>query len=301
MENVVLLFACLTFGILLRASGRMPENGQAALNTFIINISLPALILSQMHAVRLDQEVVYAAAMPWLLFIASALLFWLIGYTLNLPRATVGALAVVGGLGNTSFIGLPMIESYYGAQHMPIGIIADQLGSYLVLSTIGIMSVSFYGGATMTGRDIIGRIIKFPPLIALAVAIACMSVNYPGWFAGTSARLGNTLAPLALVSVGLQLRLGDLSNNWRLLAAGLGYKLVLAPILILFVYAGLIGLTGSRTQVILFESAMPPMIGGSIIAVQYGLNPQLISLMVGVGTVLSFLTLPLWWYAFGQI
>ena len=55
---------------------------------------------------------VYAVLMPWLLFAASAALFWVVGRQLDLPPATTGALAVVGGLGNTSFIGLPMIESF---------------------------------------------------------------------------------------------------------------------------------------------------------------------------------------------
>jgi len=43
---------------------------------------------------------------------------------------------------------------------------------------------------------------------------------------------------------------------------------------------------------------MPPMLGGSIVAIQYGLNAKLISLMVGVGTVAAFLTLPAWSWAF---
>jgi predicted permease len=46
-----------------------------------------------------------------------------------------------------------------------------------------------------------------------------------------------------------------------------------------------------------FEAAMPPQIGGSIVAIQYGLDARLISLMVGVGTVAAFLTLPVWWRA----
>jgi len=51
------------------------------------------------------------------------------------------------------------------------------------------------------------------------------------------------------------------------------------------------------TRVTLFEAGMGPMIGGAIVAAQHGLNPPLVSLMVGVGISLSFLTLPLWSYA----
>ncbi len=114
-------------------------------------------------------------------------------------------------------------------------------------------------------------------------------------------RLGGTLAPLALVSVGLQLRLGLLPGNRVPLAMGLGYKLVLAPLLMMLVYVGAMGLGGTTTQVTLFEAAMAPQVGASIVAIQYGLDAQLISLMVGVGTVLSFMTLPIWWSVFSAI
>jgi predicted permease len=50
-------------------------------------------------------------------------------------------------------------------------------------------------------------------------------------------------------------------------------------------------------RITLFEAAMGPQIGGAIVAIQHGLNPPLITLMVGIGIILSFVTLPAWWYA----
>jgi predicted permease len=298
MDNIVMLFACLALGMVLRWSQRVPDNAHTSINAFIIHVSLPALTLLQVHAVRLDPALLYAVLMPWLLFMASAALFWMVGSTLRLPRTTTGALAVVGGLGNTSFIGLPMIESFYGSSGMPIGIIIDQLGTYLVLSTIGILTICYYSEVAVSPRELAKRIATFPPLIALVLAAALMPVSYPEWVASVLSRLGGTLAPLALVSVGLQLRLGALRGNRGPLAMGLGYKLVLAPLLVTLVYVGFIGLSGPTTQITLFESAMAPQIGGAIVATQYGLNAQLISLMVGIGTMLSFVTLPLWWNVF---
>lgn len=298
MNNIILLFACLGIGMALRWSGRAPDNAHTSINAFVIHVSLPALTLLQVHAVTIDTTLAYAVLMPWLLFLASVALFWSLGTALGLPRTTTGALAVVGGLGNTSFVGLPMIESFYGASGMPIGIMIDQLGTYLVLSTVGILTICFYGEAAVSGREIAQRIITFPQLIALALALALMPVSYPDWAVSVLGRLGGTLAPLALVSVGLQLRLGALRGHRGPLAMGLGYKLVLAPLLLALVYVGMIGLRGRTTQITLFEAAMAPQIGGSIVAMQYGLNAQLISLMVGVGTILSFATLPVWWGIF---
>jgi malate permease and related proteins len=298
MENIALLFVCLAIGMALRKFRRVPDNAHTTINAFIINVALPALIFQQIHNLKLDPAMVYAVLMPWLLFAASAALFWAIGRRLNLAPATTGALAVVGGLGNTSFIGLPMIETFYGASGMPTGILIDQLGTYLVLSTVGIVLISLYSEGAVTRADIARRILTFPPLIALVVAVALIPASYPPLLTSVSSRLGGTVAPLALVSVGLQLRLGELSGNLGLLAMGLGYKLLLAPLMILALYAGMIGLRGPTTEVTMFEAAMPPMLGGSIVAIQYGLNAKLISLMVGVGTVAAFLTLPAWSWAF---
>ncbi len=136
MDNVIMLFACLAVGMALRWGKRVPDNAHTSINAFIIHVSLPAVTLLQVHSVVFDPALLYAALMPWLLFAASAVLFWAVGRLLRLPRTTIGALAVVGGLGNTSFMGLPMIEAFYGPGGMPTGIVVDQLGTYLVLSTV---------------------------------------------------------------------------------------------------------------------------------------------------------------------
>jgi len=46
---------------------------------------------------------------------------------------------------------------------------------------------------------------------------------------------------------------------------------------------------------------MGPQIGGAIVAIQHDLNPTLITLMVGIGITLSFITLPAWWYVLRAI
>jgi hypothetical protein len=45
MSNIILLFLCMAVGMALRRSGRVPDNADVAINTFIIYVSLPALTL----------------------------------------------------------------------------------------------------------------------------------------------------------------------------------------------------------------------------------------------------------------
>jgi predicted permease len=80
-------------------------------------------------------------------------------------------------------------------------------------------------------------------------------------------------------------------------ACGLGIKLLLAPLVLAVIYVKLLGATGTVAHITLFEAAMGPQIRGAIVATQYGLDPPLVTLMVGIGSVVAFLTLPIWWYA----
>jgi predicted permease len=297
MSNLILLVACFVLGMALRRAGKLPAHAPAAFNSFIIHISLPALTLLYVHDLRWNSSYALAAAMPWLHFGLAAGFFWAVGRALKLPRATVGALMLTGGLGNTSFFGLPMIETFYGKEGLATGIIVDQLGSFLVLSTLGILVANLYSSGATSAGAIIRKIVLFPPFIALLAALALIPVDYPLWAVTVLKRLGDTLAPLALVSVGFQLRLGHIAGNSRNLTVGLLFKLLLAPLALFLLYVELIGASGQVIQVTLFEAAMPPMITAGIIAAEHDLDPPLANLMVAVGLVLSFLTLTGWWWA----
>jgi predicted permease len=297
MNNYVLLGACFLFGILLRRSGRLPPNAAAALNGFVVHISLPALTLTYVHGLKLDASLILPALMAWVMFGIGCGFFWLAARALGFSRATTGGLMLTGGLANTSFVGLPMIETFYGPQFLGLGILIDQLGTYFVLSTLGILVASLYSsGQSINAKTVIRKIVLFAPFQAFVLALLLMPFEYPMWLDELLRRLGATLVPVALVSVGYQLALSQVHRKASALAVGLVFKLAVAPALILLLFAGVLGAQGQVLSVTVFEAAMGPMIGASIVAIDHELDPPLVTLMVGVGIPLSFLTLPVWWH-----
>ena len=296
MSNIVLLIVCFLAGMGLRRTGRFPESTPAALNGFIIHISLPALALLHIHRLKIDPSLLFTAGMAWCLFGAGFLIFSRAGRFLGLSRGSVGALILVGGLGNTSFVGLPMIEAYYGKEYLAIGLIADQLGSFLVLSTLGILVATLYSSGNVSPAQVLRKVLLFPPFQALILALLLRPVPFPDWSITVLQKLGETLTPLALASVGFQLRLARMREELKGLSIGLLYKLVLGPALLYLLYVVILGGRGTVMQVTLFEAAMAPMITAGIIAVDHRLNPPLVTLMLGIGIPLSFLTLPVWWW-----
>jgi malate permease and related proteins len=294
MANIILLAVCLLAGVGLKKTGRFPAATPAALNAFIIHISLPALAILHIHNMKLDTSLVLTASMAWLLFGCAWALFIFAGRVFKLDRETVGALILVAGLGNTSFVGLPMIEAYFGKEYLGVGIIADQLGSFMVLSILGILVATFYSSGNVSPRQMARKVLMFPPFQALILALLLKPMYFPEWTMTMLEKLGSTLTPLALVSVGFQLQFVGINAELKSLTLGLIYKLLLGPAIIYLLYVSLLGATGTVVQVTIFEAAMAPMITAGIIAIDHDLKPQLVGMLVGIGIPLSFVTLHFW-------
>jgi malate permease and related proteins len=298
MAAVSLVLLCLLIGVALRRSGRLPDDAPAALNGYVINVALPALALVHLHRAPLTIDFMTAAGGAWLLLGFAAAFFALVARRFGLAKGEVGTLVLTAGLANTSFVGLPMIEAYVGRDGMPLGIVIDQLGSYLALSTLGLLVAARYSGEKVGPRMMLRRLATFPPLIALVVALLLRPVAVPDAAYALLARIGDTVAPVALLAVGLQLRLGAIRERLRALSIGLMYKLVFGPALVAAICLMLWEPSTPAAElariVMIFESAMGPMIGAAVVANQFRLDGSLAALMVGLGIPLSLLTAPAW-------
>lgn len=213
MSNLMLLLGCFVLGIILRRLDRLPDGTPAVLNGFIINISLPALTLLYVHELPLDRSLAFPAAMAWVMFGIGFVFFIAVGRAIGWSGTTIGGLILVGSLANTSFLGLPMIEAFYGEQHLGLGILIDQLGTYMVLSTLGILVATAYASGDKSIGGVARRIFTFPPFQAVVLALALKPLEYPQEVQDVLAKIGATLAPVALVSVGYQLRLAELRGR----------------------------------------------------------------------------------------
>jgi malate permease and related proteins len=181
MVNVALLVVCFALGMVLRRSGRFPENTPAVLNGFIIHISLPAVILLYVHSLPINTSLVFPVAAPWILFGVGFLVFVTASKFARWSPQTTGGLILSSSLANTSFLGLPMIETYYGVGFLGVGIVIDQLGTYMVLSTLGIIVAVMHSSGqtdTVSLSSVIRKIMKFVPFQALLVALILRAIRF---------------------------------------------------------------------------------------------------------------------------
>lgn len=303
MLNFVIITVSLLLGIALRKSKLLPERTPHYLNRYVIWVALPATIFLTVPMIRIDTELLWPAAMPWLVFLLGAIFFIALRGPLKLGKGTLGALILTGSLGNTSFVGFPMLTAMLGQNALKAAIIIDQAGSFLVVSTLGLVTASVLSNHDASWTKIIRRIITFPPFIALLIALALRQVMIFElyWMASFVLKpLMWTLGPAALIAVGYQLRFNKtvLQRRWKELSVGLLFKLILAPIVIAICFVAT-PLSPYDRLVTTLEAAMPPMITAAIIASEHGLDEELTSLMVGIGIPISIITVPIWFWLLG--
>ncbi len=294
MTAFVLLLFCLVLGFSVAHLGRPPEGLAKNLNWWAIFIATPATVLEIVPRLHLTPSLWFLAASMWLIFITTWLCFHWLAPVFNWSRETLGALILMAGLGNTSFVGFPLIAALRGHDALAYAAIADQVGAFLAINIGGTLVAAVYTGIQPSAKQIGLKVLRFPPFLALLVALALsLTSGLPTIVNDLLHALSATLAPLALFSVGLQLQFNSIKNQTLSLLVGLGWKLGLAPLLI-FGCGTLLNIEPPTLTVSVLEAAMAPMISAAILAEQHNLNPPLANMMVGLGILLSFITVPLW-------
>jgi predicted permease len=232
---------------------------------------------------------------PWATLVVGVLASWLVARAFHLSRPVLGALLLCVPLGNTSFLGLPLLAALRGPDAVRYGLLYDQAGSFLILSTYGLVVLArFTGDTPPSAATLATRVITFPPFVALVLAllVSALHVPIPEALMGVLSRVGDTLVPLAMFAVGMRLRLrppADRAALW----SGLAIKMLLLPACT-YLFVRAIGSTGLAAEVAVLEAAMPPMLTACALASVAGLAPELCAALAGYGIVLAFVLVPLW-------
>jgi predicted permease len=196
-------------------------------------------------------------------------------------------------LGNTSFLGIPMVEMFFGLPGIKYAILYDQFGSFLALSTYGTFILALYGGGDKpSASEVLKKIVLFPPFIALVIALLLRPVTFPVWLESMLSMTAKSLVPVVLVAIGFAMRLRMPTQELLPFATGMTLRLIAVP-LFFIAACKIMGLTGPAIRVSLFETAMPSMVTAGALASIAGLKPRLTSALVGYGILASFATLPI--------
>lgn len=296
MVNFVLIAVCILAGMVLKATKSIHPDAHKGINTWILYLALPAVSFKYLPKVHWTLEMLFPIVATFLIAVFSFLFMMLYSKRKGYSRRSQSTMELISGYSNTSFIGFPLISAFYGESLLSIAIICDQT-MFFSLSTLGIIAAVKGGSRSgkVSALFILKRLITFPPLVG------CISAIVLSQFIDFTAaeplfdKLAATVSPLALFSVGLQLKF----NGWKKLipqmSVSMLYKLILAPAIVLGL-ALLLGIKGDVAKITIFEAAMPTVVTSSIIAEQFRLNTKLTNLTIGFSIIAGFVTTAVWYH-----
>lgn len=290
MENFILILLAITVGYIIQRLNIFSKEAATILNQFAIYISLPAMILLQVPKLTFSIESLIPIIIAWSVMIISAVLILIISKFFSFSKEITGSLMLVSILTNSSFLGIPIINAYMGESALPYILVYDQLGTFIAFSIYGTFIVSFYTSKKEINFKIFTlKVLTSPPLIALVVALLLMGVEFHPVISKVLSSFANTIVPIALVAVGLQLQFKLPREDLKPFSVALFIKLLIAPIIAIIV-CKIFDWNNQASIVSIMEAGMAPMITAGAIASMAGLAPRLSSAIVGYGILISFVT-----------
>ena len=220
----------------------------------------------------------------------------IVGFLRRLDVPTVAIEAQCAAIGNTGFLGVPMLTLLLGA---------DAIGPVLLALAVDLVVFSSLIVILITGardgqfslrmlRTIGLGLIKNPMIVAIVLGFAWsgMSIPIPAPMNDFLAILGGAATPGALFAIGASLAT---KSAERLSIAGwLSFcKLVLHPLFVGFAALFVFEVDPFKAGVIISAAALPVAGNVYILAQHYGVAPQRVSAAILVSTALSIVTVSL--------
>ena len=296
MSAYFIIISLIIVGRLLAWREVLPETAPEVLNKVVILLCLPALIFIHVPTLEASVDLLPLIIVPWVLLACTIALVLPLARWLRLSREVTAVLLVLIPLGNTSFLGYPLISGLMGPEFVRYAVVYDQFGSFLIVCTHVLFVLAWYGaGERPSPASMLQRVIAFPPFLALIAALVFGNDWFPEWLWGLVETFADMLLPLVTLAIGMSLKLKLIPEHRLPLVIGLVGKLLLLPALAL----AMVWLFDTREEiarVAVLEAAMPPMITAAALLSAARLAPPLASALVAWGVLFSAATVPLWYW-----
>ena len=280
-----------------RRLGERAERASELVLQGVLWVVLPIVAFFNVAALHFGPEVLAGIAYGWASVATGGVIAYLIGSrVLHLARPALGALTLVGGLGNTGFLGLPFQVAVFGRDALMDAVAYDVLVSGATLVILGFLVGAAFGTVADRKRDRVRVFVtRNPALWAVAAGLVAPESLAPQLAVDASQLLVLAVVPFGFCAVGVILA----SSGNRGLPAldgpvitALGCKLVAAPALVL----GLSAVFVEVPDVYLVQPAMACALNSLVVANEYGLDRRIcaaavawsttVVLVVGIGVSL---------------
>ena len=200
---------------------------------------------------------------------------------------------------NQGYLGLPVINGFYGTEAMSKAAVVNGFDSPLSVILSAVALESF--GAKRGGSAIRTFLLKLKGLAANPIVLSSLlgllfsyfkvPVLKLGMLDQLLSLLGGTSLPLALLSIGCSIELKSLLKNIRPVLAVSAAKLIVLPLIAFVLSWFVFGLRGTDLCVNIILTAMPASVSSYIMACEMETDSELMASIIGFTTFVSIVTI----------
>ena len=276
---------------------RVKEVDPEPLNTVIILVLAPALILHSLAVTELSPGTLFELAAGVFLFTTT---MWAItelyGRWADVKEPMLSALVLAAIFSNSGNLGIPVSDFAFGEVGRQSAVLFLSVQSVLVY-TLGVYIASRSGGTAGLVR--LKRVFSIPLIYAVLLALILRTFDVvppaQGMAMQTLKLIGNAAIPVMLLVLGIQLAHSDTRIAISKTYAGIILKLAVAPLIGLGVVFALGFTNPVVARVFVLETAMPAAVTPVILVVEFATETpgqrvtgsEFISACVLVTTLLS--------------
>lgn len=305
MTNLLELYVKLVGLVLLGffLGRKLPTTVPTRLAQWLFSVGVPISIVAFLREADLSGQIWIAPAIAYLAIFLGAFLAWLgikgqAYFTNTIPQdSTQGSLILAAMVGNTGYLGFPIILAMVGKEYFAWALFYDLLGSLFGSYGLGVVLASHFGGGVRNYWQITKAIIINPALWSFGLGLLLRQANIPNIVEFCLEKFAWCVVALSLVLIGMRL---SRLNSWYKLpqaAMSLAIKMLVVP-LVIGITLPLFGVIGAPAQVIVLQMAMPPAFATLVIAETFNLDRDLAVTALALGAMVLLLTLPVWLWLF---
>jgi malate permease and related proteins len=273
----------------------LPPRWPGHLASFLFWVGTPLAVLSFIRRAEFSSSLWQAAVIAWIaIFSGFALASFWYGRS-QLPTQTSQTLMLSAGIGNTGFIGFPLILALIDVKYFGWAVVYDLFGTLLGGYGLGPVLSGYWQGQPIGWKSLLRSLASNPILLAFVFALLTLQVPLTAPLASPLKFVGEAAIDGSLLLLGM--RLGQVKTWGSLIEVlpALFIKMLIVP---LAVWATLraFGFVGPILSALVLQSAMPPAFATLILAETYNQDRLAAVTSIAGGVGFLALTLPLWNY-----
>lgn len=295
LQSILIITFMILIGALLAKRSPLGDDTRGLFVNMIVNVAMPCIILSSIFNVDMDEGMFQMIAIVFGLSILINLLgigMGAIFVHIFLPRSNrKRELALLSGLGNTGFIGIPLCAALIGPEGALFAAVFDA-GIDVTVWTVGVAMLQ--KNRRLAFRTLKAMVNMPTMAVVVGLIVAYFNVKPPMVFIGLADQLAALAAPLAMFYIGMMimaLQRGKVRQSVNEVWVPILVKLFLLPI-VAIAMINFFEFKPEMTQTVLIQSMMPTMTMASILFAKYSADEQMGALTTIVSTLLALITIP---------